>query len=357
MKGRDNRVRHAAVHAALLLALMVLAGLFYGLAISAAVVSIAACVATVISFATSRRRLRDAGRPLSWAAAVGSGWLLFALVHGVWAGAGWSWWLLLLPIGGAVVLAVLPEHQGRATLMRTWGYAGPQTDSLQTTANMMAQPRVEPSIDGETTAQPIPSEVPHAPHDWDAPVASTWSWSLPQMDLHALWQRLRPYWRHLAAGAAGLVMVFVAIVGLRQPAQPLPSDVEVAQTTVSEPSFDHQVDMPDSYQLQLLNDGVIVRWPGSANAQGEIWSLLTAQGDRSCQVARFNNGTEYRPVKVEVWGDDVYYAYLSPLDTAAFIYDVAMRGNFKLCGYDFSLRGSMDTLRADPAFALYTRQR
>jgi hypothetical protein len=125
-------------------------------------------------------------------------------------------------------------------------------------------------------------------------------------------------------------------------------------TTASEKSLDREeAKIPDGFSVILEGDVLIVRWLGEADSVGEIWSLASAKGDKTCANLSFNNGSQYRPVMVELMADTAIEARFSPLDTQDIISDIAMRGSVKLCGYNFSLRGSQAALSQNAAFIPY----
>ncbi|MCL1138026.1 DUF805 domain-containing protein [Shewanella pneumatophori] len=111
--------------------------------------------------------------------------------------------------------------------------------------------------------------------------------------------------------------------------------------------------MPDDFSLALEDDVLIMRWLGDSGAPENLWSLATAKGDRTCSRLRFNNGTEYRPLVVNLLADTGTEARFSPLDTEAIVIDMARRGNVSLCGYNFSLKGSQAALGKVAAFRDY----
>ncbi|MCK8046574.1 DUF805 domain-containing protein [Shewanella sp. 1CM18E] len=111
--------------------------------------------------------------------------------------------------------------------------------------------------------------------------------------------------------------------------------------------------MPDDFSLALEDDVLIMRWLGDSGAPANLWSLATAKGDRTCSRLRFNNGTEYRPIVVDLLADTGTEARFSPLDTEAIVIDMARRGNVSLCGYNFSLKGSQAALAKVAAFRDY----
>ncbi|MDG1733339.1 MAG: hypothetical protein P8M49_00990 [Thalassotalea sp.] len=114
------------------------------------------------------------------------------------------------------------------------------------------------------------------------------------------------------------------------------------------------LEMPDNFYLLLdENNGLILHWQSDSTSLGEIWSLKSAAGDLSCSDIEFNNGDKIRTVNVVVEGMGDFYANFSPLDTEAIVQSLARRGNFSLCDYNFSLKGSQRALNSNPAYIDY----
>ncbi|GAA0786598.1 MULTISPECIES: hypothetical protein [Pseudomonadati] len=111
--------------------------------------------------------------------------------------------------------------------------------------------------------------------------------------------------------------------------------------------------LPDGFWIVMQNDIFILRWLGDTGSAQNIWRLDTAKGDKACSELIFNDGSQYRPITVDLLSDDATEARFSPLDNKSIINHIAMRGSFKLCGYDFSLKGSQATLMQHQVFADY----
>jgi len=110
--------------------------------------------------------------------------------------------------------------------------------------------------------------------------------------------------------------------------------------------------MPDNFDLYLTpHRGILLHWQADEVSNGQLWSQLSTNGDNSCQVINFNKGNDFRPLTVEVENNTEYFASFSPLDTQALIRALAFRGNFSLCGYDFSLKGSQTALGKHDSYA------
>ncbi|WP_345853719.1 hypothetical protein [Shewanella algae] len=131
-----------------------------------------------------------------------------------------------------------------------------------------------------------------------------------------------------------------------------PNDASGRETTeIAAATSDRvTVRLPDSFNLSLDGDLLRMSWLGDTDAPGPLWDLATAKGDRRCAELVFNNGTGYRPMSVVIGDNGKVEAAFSPLDSQVIVQDMARRGSVKLCGYDFSLKGSQAALGSVPAF-------
>ncbi|MCL1066245.1 hypothetical protein L2735_05410 [Shewanella olleyana] len=116
-----------------------------------------------------------------------------------------------------------------------------------------------------------------------------------------------------------------------------------------------RVKLPDGFWLILQQDVLVLRWLGDEGDAQPIWRLDTAEGDNRCAEMIFNDGSKFRPMQVDLMADSGTEARFSPLDNKRIIDSIAMRGSFKLCGYNFSLKGSQATLSSQPAFEKYLK--
>lgn len=116
----------------------------------------------------------------------------------------------------------------------------------------------------------------------------------------------------------------------------------------------NKLEMPDNYWLMMdKNDALTIAWQGDIKPDGELWSLVTAKGDKDCTNIRFENGSKVRSVLVTIKNEGDYYADFSPLDTAFLIEAIAKRSRFTLCGVDFSLKGTQAKLMSNRKYASY----
>jgi hypothetical protein len=113
-----------------------------------------------------------------------------------------------------------------------------------------------------------------------------------------------------------------------------------------------QLDMPDNFTL-FFNQygGLIINWQADKPSAKQTWSIITAQGDESCQQIHFNKGEAFRTLTVTVENKLNHYANFSPLDTQKLLQAIAFRGNFTLCDFKFSLKGSQAALNKNSKYA------
>lgn len=112
-----------------------------------------------------------------------------------------------------------------------------------------------------------------------------------------------------------------------------------------------KVTFPDGFELVLYGDILAFRWLGDDGDTHDLWRLDTAKGDKRCAELVFNNGSKYRPLQVSLLNDSATEAKFSPLDTQAIINDIALRGSVKICGFNFSLKGSQSALGQNSRFS------
>ncbi|MPY26475.1 DUF805 domain-containing protein [Shewanella psychropiezotolerans] len=352
-KGRDNGARFAVISASVY---FILALGFVLLGQSAALLVLGCLLAPVLGL-SAYRRMRDAARPTWYACLILIPLLLFSMTLVYAASLALAVVILVIAVLLSLFFARLAPV-GKATFYHQ-GYVGPAV----TTGSSANRRRVEPSLGGHVGVADLDeydAEEPHAYEGVSEEDDQQWKASSPQKfsDSMALkqWTNWAKLNKKLLLGVVAGLGVLVLIGGLLEA---LSSDNQVASELVQERSKQVPVPVrgeakiPDGFSVLLENDVLIIRWLGERRAEGEIWSLASAQGDSSCANLSFNDGSNYRPMLVEYMPDTSIEARFSPLDTQGIISDIAMRGSIKLCGYDFSLKGSQSALAKNAAFIPY----
>lgn len=175
---------------------------------------------------------------------------------------------------------------------------------------------------------------------------------LPKIKLPKLERR---YWRPAGIGC-GVVVLLALVWGLWPNGDAETGDgADVVTVNAIAPYAGERVTLalPDGFSVALEDDILIMRWLGEKGKAQNLWSLATAKGDKTCSLLSFNNGTDYRPVTVDLKADSATEARFTPLDTQAIIVDLARRGSISLCGYKFSLKGSQAILEQNRTFGDY----
>lgn len=350
--GRDNRARFAVISASIYFVL-IFGFLLIG---QTSIMLILAGLLSPLLVLTTYRRVRDAARPswysglpliplslFSMALAFGNSTLLSAVAF-------------FFALAVSAFLAMLASKSKVSRYQD--GYAGPAAVA-KSHANRR---RVEPTLDADGSTSyredlDTESERVNASdnqQDWESSVSTKQFSASIVIHKYLDFAKQHP---KILIGVAGVLLTITLLSGLWSLVSSSEEET-VALTTleVEEPvltSAREEAKIPDGFSVLLEGNILIMRWLGETRTSGEIWSLASAQGDRSCTNLRFNNGTDYRTMLVEYMPDTAIEARFSPLDTQAIITDIARRGSVKLCGYDFSLKGSQSALARNAAFIPY----
>ncbi|GGB44507.1 DUF805 domain-containing protein [Shewanella inventionis] len=151
--------------------------------------------------------------------------------------------------------------------------------------------------------------------------------------------------------ACALIYLVMALVNAISSSDSDDIDAEMTQGVIEPVSMTRQmVKLPDGFWLALEGDVLILRWLGDAGDAQNLWRLASAVGDQTCAHLAFNDGSQFRPLTVDLLADGATEARFSPLDKNVMVNNVALRGSFKLCGYEFSLKGSQAALMQNPQF-------
>ncbi len=339
---------------AISLAVYLLILLLWGLTTSGGFAAIVAIVLLPILLATAWRRVRDAGRPPLMASVALLPWLLILSATLTMSTGPVLYCALVLALVLHLGFALLPNVQAkgaRAQRRYVQGYCGPVPLAVAKTTQ-----RVEPTIGGAAAVshddmvddnEATAFERLNSAYQKDNSVAEL------QQNLRMLGQWLLRY-RKFVAVAAIVVLVCIGITSWWMSAdseQPTTHTETVAPATDAVQSAREIVKMPDHFSLMLQGDQLIMQWLGDTMTLGNMWDLASASGDKRCANMEFNDGSRYRPMQVNIVANGAVEANFSPLDTRQIVNDVAMRGSFSLCGYDFSLKGSQAALQANSQFS------
>ena len=358
LAGLDNSKRFASISGLTYFALLLSVAL---VGPTAALYFVALLLAPVLAL-TTLRRLRDSGKGPQLLALTLLPFLLVLVtlvhIHSVML-------LLTFVLVAALAVGYLAILPAVTSVNYVQGYSGPvDMRSVQpATAKANHRVRVEPTLGGEDVAANL-SDNPEPIHRSEQS-EQTRDTSIDQrrvrdrnaFDASQLQKVLLTNKKPLFITAASLVVVMLVTSIWSLIPESTPDD-ESAEQIQTEPATKPQATrvltaMPDGFSLVLEDEVLIMRWLGETGAAEQLWSLATAKGDKTCSGLRFNNGTEYRPMVVDLLPDSATEARFSPLDTEAIIIDMARRGNVSVCGYNFSLKGSQAALGKVAEFRRY----
>lgn len=347
VRGRDNGPRFALI-SALAYLILLLGFIFIGASSALIILTLLLMPALGLS---GLRRMRDAARP-SWLLGLSFIPLLLfvlSLVYGDSLSLSASFVVFATLITGFLAMQRSTGKNGQYHQ----GYSGPAAMAAGGKGRM----RVEPTLDGSPASVGgyiSDAGMPQQAVESDPYGEADRGFDGVSLDQWISWAKQN---KRLLQASVGGLSCMILIAGFWSLFSGTTDDEYVEQeSAVSAPQIAVQRDevkLPDGFSLILEEDLLVMRWLGETEDPGVIWSLATAQGDKTCAHLIFNNGTRYRPVTVEQMPDTGIEARFSPLDTESIISDVARRGSVKLCGYDFSLKGSQSALAKSGSFISY----
>lgn len=343
VRGRDNWLRFSVISGSLYLVLLL--G-FVLIGTGGGTLFLALLLAPILGLSTLRR-IHDIERQ-SWFVALGLfPFMLFSLSL---ANESVMVSLISIVIGGGFTLFLALQQSPQRAIFYYQGYFGPQASPQKA----RRYSRVEPTLDGS-----VPEAEEVRTYDEERTTSSHQNAGLSRdsdegmtFTLWLIWAKRNQKLLLGLVGSCLFLMLFSGLWSILDSSEDAPELTSIEQVPQN-PVERSEVRLPDGFSLVLEEDLLIMRWLGEADAPGVIWSLATAKGDNSCAELVFNNGSQYRPVSVALMADTSIEARFTPLDTAEIINDIALRGSLKLCGYNFSLKGSQSALAKSGAFVPY----
>ena len=344
LKGCDDRNRFLIINIATYIAFILLTVMLSPSFIAGFLVLV---VSAFISALSIIRRLNDARLKKSWLP-IATGLFLFCGCIIVFTSAGATYWLLLLPMGCLGILMTYPSNINSTYI---WGYSGPVDLSQHQVVPLHHRQRIEPSVNGQSIHIEQPTQI-----DSSSVYQNSQHQKSPDIGEQI---RERIFSNRNAvitlASVVALIIIGVTLSSLIS-SKPVKIDsvetLEISKKTVTD-SLErlYPIEFSDGFKLMISqHSGLQISWQADVTGKTELWQQITAQGDSSCRVIRFNNKAEIRTISVVVENDDNYLAQFSPLDTELLLKHLAHRGSFSLCGYNFSLKGSQALLGNNPPY-------
>lgn len=356
LRGFDNRSRFIIITFFCLLSFIILNEIFIS-SLLAAFICLLFCLS--VSIMATQRRLNDAKLHRNWLLAPASTFLISGLIT-IFTGHGSVYWLLLVPLLLSLLLLTYPSAKTRSYIL---GYLGPVDLSAhlqKTRNNLRSHQRIEPKINtthyAESITQPNQASLAvNATHN--SSMQSTdkpnTSFNTPYESTNDVGESIRLYifsknnTRTTLSIIAFILILAVTILLIFGNGS---SEMKIEGTLIKkviekDNELKHHITLPDNFSLMISRyNGLVISWQSNSEENTELWSIKYAQGDKSCQNIQFNKGDTIRSYKVAIENDGQHFAYFSPLDTTALVKNIAFKGRFSLCGYEFSLKGSQTIL-------------
>lgn len=358
LHGFDNRTRFFAICSAVYVVFIMIASAFTGIYFISII--ILALFTTVLAFA-HLRRLKDSQLKKKWLLAPN---IIFALVSLIiiFSEQYGSYLLLVIPALCSAVLLTYPSANQRDFVLGYFGPVDMGEYKQETHQGKLAKFRIEPTLVSDNSMN-FNSNEQTGLHTSEVNLNKDYlgnSTPNKQTDIGEM-IRLKLIANKNAQRVIAIVIGIIILVVLASwlmnsinasNATILPNDVtQQAKSALPVVTREYPLVMPDNYTLYLsTHKGITLNWQADEVNETIIWSQLTTLGDESCQQISFNKGEPIRTLSVQVEGSE-YYASFSPLDSKALIQALAFRGNFTLCGYDFSLKGSQAVLGKNKQYA------
>ncbi|WP_231731573.1 hypothetical protein [Colwellia sp. TT2012] len=366
LKGFDDRSRFFASSMFALLGFIFFSAIFS----SNLLVSIALLfILTAVLTCSTKRRLYDATLNKNWQLVPG-GLLLLTGVLSLIIENSSSYYLLILPALSCALLLTYPSTNKKVKHDYILGYYGPVdlgTYQQKSVGITTLHQRIEPTLVADSASEQVfLSETVAAEQNNTPNYQPNDETARKQADLGELIRLKMLSNRKLQLGViASVALIFIAVFVSSVLNSINQQHLTSRNTTLNEAkeitkntsdniiiTKKHLLAMPDNFNLYLSEyQGIIIHWQADQVPDGELWSLLSAQGDKSCQSIKFNKGEPLRPLTVLVENGSEYFASFSPLDSRELVQALAFRGKFSLCGYSFSLNGSQAVLGKNLQYA------
>jgi hypothetical protein len=278
---------------------------------------------------------------------------------------GWPRWLLLiLSLLATLGFAVLSNARVRRRHDYVLGYSGP-VDLMSTQPEPMnIAERVEPTMEGSSNytthstsshlqsnseellaplrePQPAHQKSPSSAMEHTIEDIKDWIGKNQKLAIVAL------------AAIALLILIILFFSASSETNESQSNQTETVKVVEPPKQRHHKIEMPDSFWLMLdENDALSIAWQGDEISDQILWppaDLGQANRDQTsqddCSQILFNNQQSFQVTRVEAKNQGDYYADFVVADTQAIVKAIAKKSTFKLCGYNFSLKGTQAKLR------------
>jgi len=378
LKGFDDRSRFFSTSMITLLSFIFFSAVFSG---SLALLFAILLILTTVLTCSTKRRLHDAQLTKNWQLVPG-GLLLLTGILSLVIESSSSYYLLVLPLLSTALLLTYPSKNKKSKDAYIFGYYGPVDLSSYIEEPLITKAhsqRIEPTLASKGVSEQHyinenisennitpsyssdyhPNSENNSKNNFHNNFENEYGTDNKQADIGELIRLKFLNNRKFQLGIIATVsLIFIGVFvnslfnAIKQPNDNTTSTElndqhilpkKVPSTIIAKRS--HLLEMPDNFNLYLSEyKGIIIHWQADQVTDGELWSLSSAIGDKSCQSITFNKGSAIRPLAVVVEKGSEYFASFSPIDSGELIQALAFRGKFTLCGYSFSLKGTQAIL-------------
>jgi len=346
LRGFDNRSRFFVICCATFLSYIMLSNALIGHLFFSFILLF---ILTLLLALTTVRRLHDAKLSKNWIIAPSITFLIAGIII-ILTEHNSSYWLLIIPILCAALLLTYPSKTNQNYIL---GYFGPidlseyKNQTINTHTN---RARIEPKLSSNNhTEQTVinvsneyleSSDINEPKYKQD----NSKNFDIGELIRLRLLDKKNARITIIAVIGTSLIAVFISLLNSTFNNE----NIEPKLTSTTEIFHQVRTDlliMPDNFSLYSSKyKGVIIHWQADEVETNQLWSQVSASGDKSCKAIHFNKGDDIRTLSVLVENGVDYYADFSPLYTKKLIQSLAFRGTFTLCGYSFSLKGSQAAL-------------
>lgn len=362
LKGHDNGRRFLLISLACYILLIILSPVFQQATILLILFTI---LSLPIIAASAMRRIHDAGFATPLAAIPVLIYLLnlFAITY-IEHDSRWA--LLVLAVITTIAMATISNARIRHNHNYQMGYQGP-IDLNQDKEIPIQRDRIEPTIAGQKTPNNPPG-IFQSTEQEQTENAINDHHSNPHQSLQHSWEQKLGDWFNTNRKVSGIVIAVLLLLTTIALITPLFENETNSQVSEEPEKIEFvkerldKIEMPDQFWMMLdQNDALTIGWEGDIKTDedladnGVYWSAATGKGDKDCVDLHFSLGEDIRALLVTVKNDGDYYADFSPVDTRLIVQSIANKDQFKLCGYEFVLKGTGKMLRKNKKYAKYLK--
>jgi hypothetical protein len=269
-----------------------------------------------------------------------------------------KWALLVLALISTLIISTLSHAKIKKNVQYVFGYFGPMNDKPARSTSSQKS-RIEPTIAAKNNLTPenLIDQLNNADETVQRFNHNNITWE--QQISH--WLLNNKKISIIATSVISVMTVIFIIISLmtKKPSDEAIINLEEVKTEFVKERL-NKIKMPDQFWIMLdQNDSLSIAWEGDLKTKSDFidensyWSASTGLGDKDCVYLHFSLGEDIRTLNVTVKNGGDYYADFSPVDTNIIINSIANKDRFKLCGYEFTLKGTRSLLKQNRKYLEY----